>query len=165
MKTEVSQIATITGIGARGMTSREIAEATNKHHFHVRRDIEKMLIELELDVSKYGCIYLDGMNRKQTEYVLDVDLTLTLMTGYSVKLRNAIIKRWRQLEAQNISLQERLNKICAKEDYDKAIGSIHGKGLAERKKTKRLNSYEMSEVLSQMQLSFNFSNSNKRGLL
>lgn len=162
MKTEVSQIAKITGIGARGMTSREIAEATKKHHFHVKRDIEKMLIELELDVSKFGCIYLDGMNRKQTEYVLDVDLTLTLITGYSVKLRNAIVRRWRQLEEQNISLQERLNKVCAKEDYDKAIGSIHGRGLAERKKTKRVNSCEISEILSQMQLSFNFNN--KRGL-
>ncbi len=81
------------------MTSREIAEVTNKQHKHVTRDIAVMLDELNLDKSIFGRIYLDSRNRQQIEYVLDEELTLTLVTGYSIKLRNAVIKRWKQKKA------------------------------------------------------------------
>lgn len=81
------------------MSSREIAELTGKQHFHVKRDIDVMLSELELDASKFGCIYQDGMNRQQTEYHLDRELTHTLITGYSIPLRNKVIRRWHELEA------------------------------------------------------------------
>ena len=134
------------------MTSREIAELTGKRHPDVSRDIRLMLNELELDVSSFGCIYFDSMNRQQVEYVLDEELTLTLVTGYSIKLRNAVIKRWKQLENQTVSLQDEINKICAKENFDKAIGSIHGKGLAERKKTKKVNQNIFQSLMSQAQL-------------
>lgn len=53
------------------MTSREIAELTDKEHFHVRRDIETMLVELERDALTFQSIYLDTLNREQIEYVLD----------------------------------------------------------------------------------------------
>lgn len=86
------------------MSSREIAEYTGKQHQHVKRDIEKMLSELDLDVSTFGRIYLDSMNRKQTEYMLDRDQTDCLLTGYSAKARMAVIKRWKQLE-NNIAPQ------------------------------------------------------------
>ena len=134
------------------MTSREIAEVTGKKLYHVNRDILAMLNELNLDKSKFGSIYFDNKNRQQVEYVLDEELTLTLVTGYSIKLRNAVIKRWRQLENQTVSLQDEINKICAKENFDKAIGSIHGKGLAERKKTKKANQNIFQSLMSQAQL-------------
>lgn len=134
------------------MTSREIAELTGKRHPDVSRDIRLMLNELELDVSSFGRIYFDSMNRQQTEYALDEELTLTLVTGYSIKLRNAVIKRWKQLENQTVSLQDEINKICAKENFDKTIGSIHGKGLAERKKTKKVNQNIFQSLMSQAQL-------------
>lgn len=134
------------------MTSREIAEVTGKKLYHVNRDILAMLNELNLDKSKFGSIYFDNKNRQQVEYVLDEELTLTLVTGYSIKLRNAVIKRWKQLENQTVSLQDEINKICAKENFDKAIGSIHGKGLAERKKTKKVNSNIFQNLISQAQL-------------
>lgn len=134
------------------ITSREIAEATNKQHKHVTRDIAAMLDELNLDKPKFGRIYLDSRNRQQIEYVLDEELTLTLVTGYSIKLRNAVIKRWKYLENQTVSLQDEINKICAKENFDKAIGSIHGKGLAERKKTKKVNQNIFQSLMSQAQL-------------
>lgn len=35
---------------------------------------------------------------------------------------------------------------------DKAIGSLHGKGLAERKKTKHLNTTTIDGILKKMQL-------------
>tara|TARA_R110002020_G_scaffold136237_1_gene303965 strand:+ start:216 stop:743 length:528 start_codon:yes stop_codon:yes gene_type:complete len=134
------------------MTSREIAELTGKRHDHVKRDVEVMFKELGIDAPKFGVIYLDSMNRQRIEYTLDQELTFTLVTGYSIKLRNAVIKRWLDLENQVVSLQNELNKWCAKENCDKAIGSIHGKGLAERKKTKHLNAMTIDGILKKMQL-------------
>lgn len=138
------------------MTSREIAELTGKQLQHINRDILAMLKELCLDASSFGRIYLDSINRQKTEYVLDRELTFTLITGYSIKLRNAVVKRWLDLEHQVASLQNELNKWCAKENYDKAIASIHGRGLAERKKTKRLNEKMISGIAHKMQLSIEF---------
>ena len=80
------------------MSSREIATLTGKKHYHIMRDIELLAAQLEVDVSKFGGIYTDSMNRQQTEYLLDKDTCLCLVAGYNAKLRMAIIKRWQQLE-------------------------------------------------------------------
>lgn len=80
------------------MSSREIAELAGKEHKHVTRDIRLMLIELKLDETSFGRIYRDSMNREQTEYFLNLELTDTLLTGYSVVARNKVIKRWHVLE-------------------------------------------------------------------
>ena len=80
------------------MSSREIAELCEKEHFHVKRDCEVMFAALNLDASKFGGIYFDSMNRQQTEYLLDENLTMTLVTGYSVVLRHRVVSRWKQLE-------------------------------------------------------------------
>ena len=80
------------------MSSREIAELCEKEHFHVKRDCEVVFRGLNLDASKFGCTYLDSVNREQTEYLLDEELTMTLITGYSILLRNRVIKRWKELE-------------------------------------------------------------------
>lgn len=152
MKTELVQTTDWNMDSMTQMTSREIAELTGKQVQHVNRDVVAMFNELNLDASSFGRIYLDTMNRQKTEYVLDQELTFTLVTGYSVQLRNAVIKRWLDLERQVVSLQTELNKWCAKENCDKAIGSLHGKGLAERKKTKHLNNMTINSILKQMQL-------------
>lgn len=80
------------------MSSREIADLTGKEHQHVRRDIRAMMESLKLDVSNFGRIYFDSMNREQTEYLLDQDLTMTLVMGYSTELRYKVAVRWRELE-------------------------------------------------------------------
>ena len=88
----VSQNQTLT------MSSREIAELTGKEHKHVKRDIDKLCLEINrpnLDRSEYthrGNIY--------TEYNLDKELTLCLISGYSAKIRMSIIKRWQELESK-----------------------------------------------------------------
>ncbi|MEE4332281.1 phage antirepressor KilAC domain-containing protein [Pseudomonas alliivorans] len=87
---------------ARTMSSREIADLTEKQHQHVKRDIERMLIDLQEDVSRFGRIYLDSMNRQQTEYLLDREHTDCLLTGYSAAMRMAVIKRWRELEGGRV---------------------------------------------------------------
>ena len=59
-----------------------------------------MLGQLGLDIPKFGGIYFDAQNRQQTEYLLDEELTMTLVTGYNIVLRNRVIKRWKELELQ-----------------------------------------------------------------
>lgn len=82
------------------MSTREIAELTEKEHKNVKRDCEAMFLELNLDALSFERIYLDTMNRKQTEYLLTYELVQTLITGYSIKLRHAVIQRLNELEAK-----------------------------------------------------------------
>ncbi|NWC24051.1 Rha family transcriptional regulator [Pseudomonas tolaasii] len=82
------------------MSSREIAELTGKRHDNVMADIRSMLSELKIDALTFQGIYLDSMNRQQAEYLLDHEHTDCLLTGYSAAMRMAVIKRWRELEAQ-----------------------------------------------------------------
>lgn len=82
------------------MSSKEIADLTGKEHFNVKRDIEVMLSQLNLDPLKFEDIFFDSMNRQQKGYALDKDLSVCLVSGYNVQLRMAIIKRWTELEAQ-----------------------------------------------------------------
>lgn len=89
----------ISSLDTAKMSSREIAELTQKQHGHVKRDIEKMLEDLSEDASKFGRIYLDAMNREQTEYALDRELTEILLMGYSAPLRRTVMARLRELEA------------------------------------------------------------------
>lgn len=80
------------------MSSREIAELTGKRHPDVKRDIEKLMLDLGEDVSRFAHIYLDTMNREQTEFRLDRELTETLLLGYSAPLRRKVLARLRELE-------------------------------------------------------------------
>ncbi len=80
------------------MGSVEIAKVTGKTHKNVRRDMAVMLEGIGLDKSNSGHIYRDSMNRKQEEYRLPKDLTLTLVMGYDVQRRHTINQRWLELE-------------------------------------------------------------------
>jgi anti-repressor protein len=90
-----------TSTGELAMSSRDIAARTGKRHKHVLRDIEKVFSELEIARTNYGLCYTDPNNRQRKEYLLPKNLTLTLVSGYSVKLRAAIIDRWQDLEASD----------------------------------------------------------------
>ena len=85
------------------MSSREIADLCEKQHGHVKRDIETMCQQIEIDASKFGYTYIDASNRRQFEYMLDKDLTITLVAGYNAQLRYRIVKRWQELEANATS--------------------------------------------------------------
>jgi len=93
-------IAKFHGDDAVTMSSREIAALTEKRHDNVLADIRSMLSDLKTDVLTFQAIYLDSMNRQQTEYLLDREHTDCLLTGYSAAMRMAVIKRWRELEGQ-----------------------------------------------------------------
>lgn len=80
------------------MSSVEIAKLTGKNHRNVTRDIRNMLEALEIGVLKSERSYLDQNNRLCKCYQLTKELTLTLVSGYSVRIRHLIIKRWLELE-------------------------------------------------------------------
>ena len=83
------------------MSSREIAELCEKEHRHVARDIEVMFEQLEINPKGYVKIWTHPQNgQSYREFMLPKDLTLTLVAGYSVKLRKRIIDRWLELENQ-----------------------------------------------------------------
>lgn len=67
------------------MTSREIAELTGKRHADVMRDIRNMLEDLGLTERSFASSYVDGTGRTLPMYDLPKDLTITLVSGYSVR--------------------------------------------------------------------------------
>ncbi|OOW14819.1 phage antirepressor KilAC domain-containing protein [Acinetobacter sp. MF4640] len=108
------------------MSTRVIADLTEKRHDHVKRDVENMLGQLGLDIPKFGDIYFDAQNRQQTEYLLDEELTMTLVTGYNIVLRNRVIKRWKELEDKaskpvELSRMELIQLALAAEQENQAL--------------------------------------------
>lgn len=88
------------------MSSREIAKLTGKRHDHVLTDCRKMFEALNLQSPDFTGDYKDDRGRTYQEYWLDQDLTLTLMTGYSIPLRHKVATRWRQLESGEVLPQK-----------------------------------------------------------
>lgn len=111
----------VMGDGVQYMSSREIAELCEKQHKNVIRDIRRMLEDLGLEATGSNLSrlknsenltdpnldslnnfkilsYKDAKGEMRTEYLLDKNLSLTLVAGYNVVLRNRIINRWLELE-------------------------------------------------------------------
>lgn len=83
------------------MSSREIAALTQKEHRHVKRDCEVMFEELDLNPNGYAQNWTHPQNgQTYIEYALPKELVETLITGYSIKLRHAVLQRLRELENQ-----------------------------------------------------------------
>lgn len=81
------------------MTSREIADLTDKNHPDVMRDIRAMYEGLEIDQKANLHFDNSGANGRTVHfYHLNKELTLTLVSGYNLKLRHAIVQRWQELE-------------------------------------------------------------------
>lgn len=94
-------ILTQFGENQKRMSHREVASLTGKEAFHVKRDCEVMFGELDLDPKGYIQNWIHPQNgQTYIEYMLTRDLVETLITGYSIKLRHAVLQRWRELESQ-----------------------------------------------------------------
>lgn len=100
------------------MSSREIAQICEKEHRNIIRDIRRMLEDLgdyedgsnlsSPQNSEKGwkfSTYKNSQNKEQPEFLLNFELTMTLISGYNVVLRNRIIKRWQELELQQQQIQ------------------------------------------------------------
>ena len=83
------------------MSSREIAELTGKRHDNIVRDVRELLTKLDPSVLSHEQYQEVKDNRGYTsEFKLDHDLTVLLITGYDVNARMLVIRRWKELEAQ-----------------------------------------------------------------
>lgn len=60
---------------------------------HCVKVLRTRLMELEIDQSKNGGIFLDDYGREQPMFNLSRELTDCLLTGCSAKMRMAVIKR------------------------------------------------------------------------
>jgi len=80
------------------MTSLEIADYTGKDHDNILRDIRKMFEQLGRGVLSFEASYRNSQNKAQPMFILPKDLTLTLVSGYSVPMRHAIVTRLQELE-------------------------------------------------------------------
>lgn len=118
------------------MSSREIAELTGKQHKHVMADIRTMCEQMEIDSADFSAQYKDSTGRTLPCFELDRYHTEVLVTGYDVKRRAAVIKRWYELETgtatpANLSRMEILQiameseqaRITAESERDQAIAT------------------------------------------
>lgn len=81
------------------MSSREIAELTGKRHADVMRDARNMFDQLGLVASSFAGYYVASNGKSNPLFNLPKDLTLTLVSGYSVPLRHRIVTRLQELES------------------------------------------------------------------
>lgn len=88
----------ITNNPSQTMNSREIAELTGKEHKNVMSDIRKMMDDISFASAEFLADLPDGYGRSQPVFILDKELTMTLVAGYSAALRYKIVKRWAELE-------------------------------------------------------------------
>jgi phage antirepressor YoqD-like protein len=83
------------------ISSREIAELTEKGHRHVRRDVENLNETYEkMALPKVGHSMYRNENNGQfyKEFLLTFMQTMDLMTGYRTDLRIKVNRRWEELE-------------------------------------------------------------------
>ena len=69
-----------------------------KRHKDVLFDIRKQFEELEIQPADFSAQYKDSTGRALPMFNLDEEQTMILASGYNVKLRQKIIKRWMELE-------------------------------------------------------------------
>lgn len=97
------------------MSSREIAELTEKHHHHVLRDIESMIVDLGEDPEEYIHFWTRPRDGQQyREYLLDREHTECLLIEYSVVHRMRVIKSWNEFE-------ERASQFSIPQTYPEAL--------------------------------------------
>lgn len=80
------------------MSSLEISKLTGKRHDNVMADCQKMIDELKINAPEISGTYKTSQGNEYQLFNLNKELTFTLISGYSIKLRHTITKRWLELE-------------------------------------------------------------------
>ena len=113
------QLATIANTNTQTMSSREISDLTGKELSHIHRDIRAMVSALGDDPVLDDLKEDKDVRGYTTVFHLNKELTLTLVAGYNVKLRLAIVQRWQELEEK-----ERSNSLVLPNFTDPAEAAI-----------------------------------------
>ena len=136
------------------MTSLDIEVVTGSRHDVVKRTIKTLarrgVIELPPSVgiktaTKPAEVFIFSGDKAKRD-------SLIVVAQLSPEFTADIVDRWIFLEKQNKTLTQQLKYWQTKELDDMAVGSIHGRGLAERKKTKSENNGMIQKIANQMQL-------------
>lgn len=141
------------------MTSLDIEVVTGSRHSDVKRAIKRLAARAVIELPPTAQI---STATKPTEvFVFSGDKakrdSLIVVAQLSPEFTADIVDRWIYLEKQNNTLTKKLEFWQMKEVDDKILGTIHGKGLAHRKTTKKVNNEAIVETLNKMQLSLNYS--------
>ena len=152
------------------MTSLDIAELVGSRHDKVKQSIERLATDNKhrnaiITLPPMGeTSFQDAIGKTQHTkmYVFQGDKakrdSLIVVAQLSPEFTADIVDRWIYLEKENKSLAGQLEFWQSKDNSDFAIGSFHGKGLAERKKNKKVNNSMIQKIMNQMQLKLGFSN-------
>ncbi len=124
----MNQLATVVN---QTMTSREIAELTGKQHRNVLADIRKMLVEIQS--TEILADYKDSKGRTYQQIILDKEQTLILVSGYNIKMRAAIVRRWQFLEEKE---QRGLLRNASKEEFYPVTATLRAVRALDNKETK-----------------------------
>ena len=88
------------------MSSLASAELTGKRHDNVLVDIRAMFEELEINAPEFSGTQIYGNNNTREVFNLPKHECMVLVTGYSVKLRSEVLKRWQLLEDAEAERQQ-----------------------------------------------------------
>lgn len=142
------------------MTSLDIEVVTGSRHSDVKRTIKRLAVRGTIELPPTAQI--STATKPAEVFVFSGDKakrdSLIVVAQLSPEFTADIVDRWIYLEKQNKSLTKQLEYWQTKEVDDVVIGSIHGKGLSERKKTKNLNNGMIQKIMNQMQLKLGFGN-------
>lgn len=94
----MNELSNITPTTGTTMSTREIAELVEKRHDNVMRDTKTMFEALEISALKFEGSYIGDNGKALLLYNLPRDLTMTLVTGYSIPYRKKVIDRLAELE-------------------------------------------------------------------
>jgi len=81
------------------MSTVDIAELTEKDHKHVLADARNMLEQLGKTSTDFSAEVLTEYGRRQSVLNLPYEECMTLVTGYSIPLRNRVIVEWNKLRS------------------------------------------------------------------
>lgn len=135
------------------MTSLDIEVITGSRHDAVKRTIERLAARGVIELPPM--VGIKTATKPTTVFVFSGEQakrdSLVVVAQLSPEFTADIVDRWIYLEKQNLSLTKQLEYWQRKEIVDFAEGSFHGRGLAKRKETKKLNNGKIEEIKIKMQ--------------
>ena len=140
------------------MTSLDIAELVGSRHDKVKQSIKRLAAKGTIQLPPMGEVEQNQIlspNNKASVFIFSGEQakrdSLVVVAQLSPEFTADIVDRWIYLEKQNLSLTKQLEYWQRKEIVDFAEGSFHGRGLAKRKETKKLNNGKIEEIKIKMQ--------------